>query len=220
MTAELPSPLRGVLFDLDGTLVDSEHLHYDSPLAVLHRYGAHLPLEEFARYIGWSERPFWDSLRERFALPGTSTELAEQRSEVLLRLIRQAPIEPLPGVRAVIDRLRQLGIPCAIASSSLREQITATVESAQLGITCWVSGYDDVARGKPFPDAYEEAARRLGVDPKQCLAIEDSAMGVASAKAAGAYVIAIPCASHPDPNLGAADLQLASMNELLPLLPK
>jgi HAD superfamily hydrolase (TIGR01509 family) len=215
----LPSPLAGVLFDLDGTLVDSEHLHYESTNAVLSRFGHHLPLAEFNRYIGWAERPFWESLRGRFALTGTPEELADQRSEVLVRLIRRAPIEPLPGVRAIIDRLRVIGVPCAIASSSLRAQIAATVASASLDITCWVSGHDDVPRGKPHPDAYQEAARRLGVDPKRCLAVEDSATGVASAKAAGAFVIAIPCVSHPNPHLEAADLRLTSMMELLPLLP-
>jgi HAD superfamily hydrolase (TIGR01509 family) len=219
MQRSFPVPLQGVLFDLDGTLVDSEHLHYDSTLTVLERYGEHLPLNEFNGYIGWSERPFWESLRGRFNLPQTPDELAAERSKVLLELLQQ-PMEPLPGVREIFALLRENRIPCAIASSSLHRQIEQTVKSAGLSdfVSVFVSGYDDVPRGKPHPDPYLRAADLIGVDPKQCLAIEDSATGVASAKSAGAFVIAIPCASHPDQNIGAADLQLASMHEVLPLV--
>jgi HAD superfamily hydrolase (TIGR01509 family) len=217
MTA-LPRPLGGVLFDLDGTLVDTEHLHYQSTEEVLGGFGHHLPLAEFNRYIGWAERPFWVSLSARFGLAPAPDELAQLRSKALVRLLLASPLEPLPGVREMLAFLSERQVPCAIASSSLRAQIAATVTSARLGISTWASGHDDVARGKPNPDVYLEAARRLGVEPQTCLAIEDSSTGVASARAAGAFVVAIQCPSHPDLNLDAAHLRLGSMTELVELL--
>ncbi len=216
----LPSHVDGLLLDLDGTLVDTEHLHYESTNTVLAGYGKHLSTADFMPFIGWSERPFWDALRARFALAPSVAELAAERSRVLVVLLRQSKLEPLPGV---IDLLRWAlahGVPCAIASSSLRVQIEASVQGSGIAgfVKDWASGYDDVTRGKPFPDVYIEAARRIGVDPRRCLAIEDSATGIASAKAAGAFVVAVPCVSHPDLSLGEADLRLSSIIELLPLL--
>lgn len=215
----LPRPLRGALLDLDGTLVDTEHLHAASTNDVLGRLGHHLTDAEFSGYIGWSERPFWESLKERFGIDLPIAELARRRSDVLIRLL-SAPLQPLPGVPELIALLRRHGIPMAVASSSLRAQIATTLRSAGLdsAITAYVSGYDDVPAGKPAPDAYLEAARRIGADPLACIAIEDSSTGLASARAAGAFTIAIPCASHPDPRLEGADLELGSLWDLIPVL--
>ena len=217
--ADLPRPLKGVLLDLDGTLVDTEHLHEASTNEVLRALGHQLSPVEFSRYIGWSERPFWESLRERFGIDLSVAELARRRSAVLVKLL-DSPMQPLPGVRGLLALLDRHGLPRAVASSSLRLQIATTLRSAGLdrAITTYVSGYDDVRNGKPAPDAYLEAARRIAVDPRQCVAVEDSATGVASAKAAGAFVVAVPCASHPDQRLGAADWELESLTVLVPLL--
>jgi HAD superfamily hydrolase (TIGR01509 family) len=215
----LPRPLQGVLLDMDGTLVDTEHLHAASTNVILGRFGHHLTDAEFSHYIGWSERRFWESLKVRFGIDPAPEVLAEMRSEVLIRMLDE-PLQPLAGVRELIALLDRHGIPRAVASSSLRSQITATLRSAGLeaAVRVYVSGYDDVAAGKPAPDAYLEAARRLGVDPRACIAIEDSFTGLTSARAAGAFTIGIPCASHPDSRLQDADLRLESLGELLPLL--
>jgi HAD superfamily hydrolase (TIGR01509 family) len=214
-----PKPIRGVLIDLDGTLVDTEPIHLEGTNALLGRYGAHLDEVENAHFIGTSGRAFFEALRGKYGLSDDAETLAEQRSEILVRLL-QRPLTPLPGAGELVELLHANRLPRAVASSSLRAEIFVTLQSARLleKLPVFVSGHDDVEKGKPAPDVYLKAARRIGVAPESCVAIEDSAPGVASAKAAGAFVVAVPCPSHPDPNLGAADLQFESLTELVPAL--
>ena len=216
----LPHPLHAVLFDLDGTLVDSESLHMESANRMLKRLARPLSQEEFAPYIGWCEETFWADLKARFDLPGSPGELAELRTAEYLRILHSARIEPLPGVRQLLDHLVERGLPRAVASSSPRNQIDASLRSAGLHsyFTVRVSGHEDVARGKPAPDVYLAAAAALGVEPEHCLAIEDSPTGVAAARAAGAYVIAVPCPSHPAEDLSGAHRRLGTVNEIVPLI--
>lgn len=220
MSRPLPKPLRGALLDLDGTLVDTEHFHLISANEVLGGFGHELGLREFSRFIGWAEEPFWEALRERFRLDAATADLAARREKSFVRLLHTASIDPLPGVREVLRLLAQHGVPCAIASSSTRREIEAMLDAAGIRdqVAAVRSGHDDVSRGKPHPDVYLAAAEALGVEAAACLALEDSSTGVQAARAAGAFTVAVPCPSHPDPDLGAADLRLDSLEELPPLI--
>jgi HAD superfamily hydrolase (TIGR01509 family) len=216
----LPSLVQGLLLDLDGTLVNTEILHFASTNRVLEKHGHRLELEEFNSLIGWAEKPFWNKLRERYGIPEAISSLTKQRTHEFLDLLQNSAIEPLPGVLTLLERLQQLKIPRAVASNSPRDQIACIAESSGLShhIPIWFSGLDDVKRGKPDPDVYIAAARALGLPPQRCVALEDSSSGASAARAAGAFVIAVPCASHLDPNLDAAHLKLTSLSELLPLI--
>ena len=214
---EWPRSFAGALFDLDGTLVDTEPLHFESQNRVLEKLGARpMPAEEFERYVGWAEVPFWTEVARDYGLAPSPRELAALRTEALLELYESAEIVVLPGVADLLEALAGLGVPCAVASSSPRRQIEATLERAGLAhfMGAVRSGHDDVERGKPEPDVYLAAAAALGVEAAGCVAIEDSRTGVASAKAAGCFTVAIPCVSHPDPELGAAHAVLDSAAEL------
>lgn len=216
----LPSLVKGFLLDLDGTLVDTRQLHLDSSNQVLKKYGYQLESEEFNSFIGWTENRFWNELVERYEIPEDVDLLIEQRTNEFLCLVQNSSIEPLPGVRELLERLRQLNIPCAIASNSPRDQIACIVKSSGLcdRISVWLSGLDDVKRGKPAPDVYVAAARALKLQPQQCVAIEDSFSGVVAARTAEAFVIAVPHPNHPDPNLNAAHLKLTSISEVIPII--
>ncbi|MFQ5748562.1 MAG: HAD family hydrolase [Planctomycetota bacterium] len=215
-----PRPTRGVLFDLDGTLVDSEPLHFESTNRVLARFGFHLEASAFAGFIGSAEDLYWESLKGRFPLPGTPGELADLRTAEMLALLRESKMETLPGVLPLLDFLDAAGIPRAIASSAPRPQIAASLRAAGLDsrFPVFLSGHEDVARSKPAPDIYRAAAARLEVSPRDCIAVEDSATGVAAARAAGVFVVAVPSPGHPDPALEEAHLLLDSLEDLLPYL--
>jgi HAD superfamily hydrolase (TIGR01509 family) len=212
MTARKPERILGVLLDLDGTLVDSEPLRTAATQELLQRYGVVLTHEQLAEYVGYSAQAFWQSIQQRFGVPGDAELLGEQRGELIVRRL-QAPLEPFPGVRDLIVLLDSLRLPRAVASSSMRAEIFATLQSARLleALPVFVSGFDDVANGKPAPDVYLKAARRIGVAATDCIALEDSANGIASAKAAGAFVVAVPCPGVSGADLSGADVQVENM---------
>jgi len=216
----IPRPALGFLFDLDGTLVDSEPLHFETTNRVLARFGFHLDASAFAEFIGSAEDRYWEALKKRFPLSGTPGELADLRTAEMLALLEDAKVETLPGVLPLLDFLDAAGIPRAIASSAPRPQIAASLRASGLDsrFPIFLSGHEDVARSKPAPDIYRAAAGRLKVSPRDCIAVEDSATGVESARSAGAFVVAVPSPGHPDPALEQAHLLLDSLEDLLPYL--
>lgn len=219
---ELPQPLAGLLLDLDGTLVDTEHLHFQTAMEVLARHGVSMSAEEFLPYVGWAELPFWLDLKQRFRLQPPAEDLLQQRSAAFLELVQERRIEPLPGVEELLAWAAAGGLPLAVASSSPRALIAASLESA--GLTRWIrhwrSGHEDAARGKPEPDVYHAAAADLGVAAGSCVALEDSPTGARAARASGAFTIGLPCPSHPVPPaaLAAADLLLDGAGQVLEFL--
>lgn len=219
----LPQPLAGFLFDLDGTLVDTEHLHYRSTLAVLAAWDLHLSEQDFTPFIGFAEIPYWTALGERFGLSMTPEELAVRRTEEYARLLHPNSIDPLPGVLDLLTFAEERGIPMAVASTAPRGQIEASLRAAGLmdRLPIYRSGYEDVGpnRGKPSPDVYLEAAKAIGVDPTTCIAIEDSGVGLRAARAAGCFTVCVPCRSHPTAESTLAHLVLEQVGALLPLLP-
>lgn len=184
--------LKAVIFDMDGLLVDSEWPDYECWQELFREHGGDLTIEEWIGEVG-----VWGAVtvKARFiALRGT-----EEGMEALMHQRRTrfrecvAALSPLPGVIALIDALAARGIPCAVASSSDRDWVEFLL--GHLGVRdrlhAVVTG-DDVAARKPAPDLYLLAAERLGVRPDQCVAIEDSAVGVAAAVAAGMRCVAVP----------------------------
>ena len=187
-----------VIFDMDGVLIDSEPLHFDVLNEVLAAAGHQLSAEDNEEFIGTTTTFLWDTLIPRWGLPATRSEYEARYDEAVLRVL-QRTWPAAPGVAELVSRLRQLGTLLAVASSSKRTWIEATLRSIGLAdaFPVLISG-DDVLMGKPAPDIYLLAAERLGVAPEQCLAIEDSPHGVLSASRAGMHVLAVrtPYTAH------------------------
>lgn len=211
----MPS-LAAVVFDFDGIIMDSETTEFESHRRVFEQYGASLTTDEWCHQIGiWSEGQgeFWfRELCGRSArAPDADTFLAEKR-----RIFQEiAPQAPMRGILDLVGELGAAGIPAAIASSSTSAWVTFASE--RVGVrhlfAAIVTG-DDVKRRKPAPDLYLEAARRLGVDPALAVAIEDSAPGIAAARAAGMATVAIPHWLTEGHDLSGADLRVAHAGEL------
>ncbi|MCH8198809.1 MAG: HAD family phosphatase, partial [Chloroflexi bacterium] len=130
-------------------LADTEPLHHLSTCEVLKTWKKDLDFGAFGAYVGWAEIPFWEDLRNRFELPLPAEKLARLRTKAYAGILKRKHLPPLPGVVRLLTALRAAEVPCAVASSSPRPQIAATLESAGLTgfIKEYVSGHDDVKHG-------------------------------------------------------------------------
>ncbi|MGW5968611.1 HAD family hydrolase [Streptomyces sp. NPDC055186] len=182
-----------VVFDLDGTLVDSEPNYYEAGRLTLAEYGVpDFSWAEHERYVGISTRETIADWRERYGLRAPVEELLSVKNRHYLGLAR-ASTQEYPEMRAFVERLAADGVPMAVASGSSPEAIEAILVGTGLDAYLRiVVSAEEVAHGKPAPDVFLEAARRLGADPADCVVLEDAAPGAAAAHAAGMRCIAIP----------------------------
>jgi len=208
-----------VLFDFDGVLVDTEWAIYSAWHELFRTHGQPLPLELYNRCIG-SDFATWSPKTHLEELTATAFDWHQ------LDALRQDQIEaelkdaqPMPGVLDLLASLRQAGIPRAVVSSSSHRWVDGWLEKLGLAaMFATVVCRGDAARIKPAPDLYEEAARRLGLDPAACLVIEDSLNGVRAAKAAGMPVVAVPNRVTACLDFSLADATLESLTAFPPAL--
>jgi HAD superfamily hydrolase (TIGR01509 family) len=209
--------VEAVVFDLDGVLVDSEHV-WDEVREELARERGGRWHEGAQRDMMGMSSPEWS--RYMHDVIGLEEPPDEISAEVVRRLAARyrEKLPLIPGAREAVLRLAERW-PLAVASSSNRPIIDLVLERSGLdsAFQATVSS-EEVARGKPAPDVYLAAARRLGVAPARCAAVEDSHAGILSARAAGLRVLAIPNRRYPpDPDaLAAADDVLSSLDDLTP----
>ncbi|MFH8931186.1 HAD family hydrolase [Streptomyces pristinaespiralis] len=188
-TARTPS----VIFDLDGTLVDSEPNYFEAGRRVLAAHGVlDFDREQHTRFIGIGTRETLEILRARYALDAPLDELLAAKNRAYLELA-SASTDVFPQMRAFVERLSARGVPMAVASGSSRAAVEAVLAGTRLAahIAVTVSA-EEVGRGKPEPDVFLEAARRLGAAPADCVVVEDAPPGAAAARAAGMRCIAVP----------------------------
>lgn len=188
-----------VIFDMDGVLVDSEPTHFATTNLVLAGRGVALSQVEYDRCIGMDEQAFFTLLVERFQLEESADALARERVTASLIHLAERPLPPLPGVLELLLSLQSEGKPLALASSATRRQVDLILD--QLGVKrifAAIVSKDDVKRGKPAPDLFVEAARRLGVAPTACLVLEDAALGVQAAVSAGMIAVALVAPGQDD----------------------
>jgi len=209
--------IDAVVFDLDGVIVDSEQV-WDEVREVYTRETGGTYTDSAARdMMGMSSVEWSRYMADALGVPGTPEEINAAIVERMLERYGEAP-PLLPGA---VEAVRRIGKrwPLAIASSSNPELIEVVLRVTGLAgeVRIAVSS-QEVARGKPAPDVYLEAARRLGVQATRCAAVEDSHNGIRSARAAGMRVIAIPNLHFPPgaDALAEADVVLASVAELTP----
>jgi HAD superfamily hydrolase (TIGR01509 family) len=209
--------IAAVIFDLDGVLVDSEQLWDDARRELVRERGGTWRPDATRAMMGMSSLEWSRYMRDEIGLREPPEEIS---AEVVRRLeeIYRRELPLVEGAREAVERLAARW-PLALASSSNRELIDLVLELSGLARHFRVTvSSEEVARGKPAPDVYLEAARRLGVPPERCAAIEDSENGIRSAKAAGMRVLAIPNPHYPpeDDALALADEVLRSIAELTP----
>jgi HAD superfamily hydrolase (TIGR01509 family) len=206
-----------VVFDLDGVLIQSEEVWDEVREEYVRERGGRYDAEVQRALMGMSSTEWSRYLHETAGVPDQPGEID---AEVVRRMLASYR-DHLPLIDGAVDAVRRLAAryPLGLASSSNRPLIDAVLEIAGLA-PCFKAtvSSEEVARGKPAPDVYLEAARRLGVDSHSCAAVEDSHGGIRSAKAAGMRVIAFPNPSYPpdEAALAQADVVIRSLDELTP----
>jgi HAD superfamily hydrolase (TIGR01509 family) len=209
--------IAAVVFDMDGVIVDSERVWDDVREAYTREVGGTYSESATRDMMGMSSVEWSRYMAEKLGVPGTPEEI---NAAIVARMLERYGEAP-PLIPGAVDAVRRCAArwPLAVASSSNPELIEVVLEASGLRdvIPIAVSS-QDVARGKPAPDVYLEAARRLGVDPRSCAAVEDSHNGIRSAKAAGMRVIAVPNPHFPpgDEALAQADVVIESIAQLTP----
>ena len=196
-----------LIFDWDGVIINSEGFHRQSWELLAEEEGLALPERAFESSFGMRNEQIipevfhWaqpDEIKRIEALGG--------RKEALYReIIAREGIDPLPGVLSLLDHLRAAGIPAAVGSSTPRENIDVVMEI--LGVTGAfqaIVAAADVSKGKPDPEVFFTAAKRLDYAPRQCVVIEDAHAGIAAAKAGGFPTLAV-ATTHPAESLTQAD---------------
>ncbi|GHC67356.1 HAD family hydrolase [Streptomyces flavofungini] len=205
-----------VIFDLDGTLVDSEPNYFEAGRQLLAAHGVTgFTWADHETYVGISTRETLADWRERYGLTAPLADLLAEKNRRYLELARAAT-RAYPQMREFVERLSDAGVPMAVASGSSRAAIEAILAGTGLDahLKTLVSA-DEVAHGKPAPDVFLAAAALLGADPADCVVLEDAAPGALAAKAAGMRCVAIPyvTAQADDPAFTSADLLLRGGQE-------
>ncbi|XP_021680690.2 bifunctional riboflavin kinase/FMN phosphatase isoform X1 [Hevea brasiliensis] len=205
-----------VILDLDGTLLDTESATKGVLKEFLAKYGKELDRErEDKKRLGMTLQVSAAAIVKDYDLPLTPNQFIDE----IMPMYRDKWLHarPLPGANRLIKHLHKNGVPFALASNSLREYIDAKISHQEGWNECFstILGSDQVKSGKPSPDLFIEAARRMGVDAAKCLVIEDSLVGVKAAKAAKMKVVAFPSESEADCSL-LADSVLHSLLEFQP----
>jgi HAD superfamily hydrolase (TIGR01509 family) len=187
------SKIKAVIFDLDGTLVDSEPNYFASDRKLLAEYGIYNLDEELkTKYVGFGSREMMEDIKRNYPIAETIDNLMLKKNSYYIE-IAQANTVVFPEMLRFLENLKQNGYPAAVASGS-----SPAVIDMVLSVTNTRHYFDvvlsaeQVAKGKPAPDIFLEAARRLGIAAGNCLVVEDSHYGVEAAKNAAMHCIAIP----------------------------
>jgi HAD superfamily hydrolase (TIGR01509 family) len=202
---------KAILFDLDGLMVNSEPHAVATWNTVLARRGVQLDSATLDAMLGLRLLETSQMLIERFGLSDDPHALGAEKTQLQIdQLDGNVPV--MPGLYDLIDAIDRRGLQYAVASSGMRRYVTAVLASIELAdrFKVVVTG-DDAAHGKPAPDIFLRAAERLNVAPPACLVLEDAPNGVAAAKAAGMFCVAVPNEFTRKLDLSAADWMLPSL---------
>lgn len=212
--------IRAVISDMDGVIVNSETEHFLSFQKMLRLdYGIDYTHQEDKEFLGTTDVHVFTILKQRYPqIKESMEELIERRTSLFVEIFKSR-IKPLPGVYELFDYFKSKHIPMAVGTSASKKVAEFTLNHLKLisyfkTVVCAA----DVTRGKPYPDIFLEAAKRLKTPPADCLVLEDSAYGVQAAKAAGMKCIAIPCGPTLKQDTSQADHVVKSLTDITPKL--
>jgi HAD superfamily hydrolase (TIGR01509 family) len=193
--------LQAVLFDMDGLLIDSEPLWFEVETEVMTRLGGTWTPADQEALLGSSLDNSVRYFLERSRVPADPAEIGEWMVGGIVAKVRDHGVHIMSGAAELVAAVAAAGLPYALVTSSQRRFVDAVLDRTGLRFPVVVTG-SDVTRGKPDPEPYLLASRRLAVPPSQCLVLEDSITGVTAAEAAGCFVVAVPTLGGIEPRPG------------------
>lgn len=207
--------MKAVIFDLDGVLIDSEPLHALADNQLLIESGIEAPETYFDRFVGWTNKAMWEEIKKDYNIAPDAEELMGLQLPLKLKLLQEGDYKPVSGIIELLERIKKMEIPMAIASSSPRQFIEEVLGKIKIMnyFTLWLSG-EEVALSKPEPDIFLKVAELLNVKPHECLVIEDSTSGIIAAKRAGMRCIGYKNVNSGNQDLSAADLIVHKIEEI------
>lgn len=197
--------IKGVLFDMDGVLLDSEEFMCEAAIRMFVEKGLLVKKEDFLPFVGMGENRYLGGVAEKYGCD-FNLEKDKARAYEIYATITAGKLFPLPGVHEFIGRCQNRALKLAVATSADRIKMRINLDALGLPSGTFdktVNGLE-VERKKPFPDIYLEAARRLGLLPEECLVVEDAVSGIDAARAAGSKCLALKT-SFPAERLVNAD---------------
>ncbi len=205
--------MKAIIFDMDGVIIDSEPLHYEVEMELLEKLGGKMDKEAHQLFVGTTDYKMWSTLKENFKLKPPVEDIIEMKKDMFISRIDE--IELMPNFMSLMLSLYNAGYPLAIASSNNRKVVDRIVEKFGLGvyIKFTISG-DDVSKGKPHPEVFLTAAKKMSLVPKNCLVIEDATNGVKAAKAAGMKCVGLDSIPASGQDLSQADLVINNLAKL------
>jgi len=200
-------------------MIDSEPIHYKAFDEAIKTFGRHIPIEEFNHfYPGLSDLDQAKDMVKRYNLPITAEELVQRKQTIARRMLREEVV-PQPGLIDLLKQLDENHYKKAVASSSLLVEIELVINALQINhlIDAYCSS-EEVSHGKPAPDLFLLAAKKLEVLPENCLVLEDAPSGIKAAKAAGMKSYAIPSRETKGQDFSEATHVLINLSEVFSYL--
>jgi len=196
---------KGIIFDMDGVLLDSEPLITKAAIMMFAELGLKVQPDDFRPFTGTGENRFLGGVAEKYNFPFDIETNKSRTYDIYLEIIK-GKLNPLNGVREFITKCRAAGKKLAIASSADLRKVTGNLAEIKIPADTFdaVIVGNDVKHKKPAPDIFLLAAKRIGLDPKHCLVVEDAPSGITAGKAAGCKCLGITSSFTPD-KLSAAE---------------
>jgi beta-phosphoglucomutase len=184
--------MKGILFDMDGVLVDSERFICQAAILMFKELGVDAVAEDFKPFVGMGENSYLGGVAEKHGIK-VDIEQVKARTYEIFEIIVRDNLSPLPGAVEFVISCRDKGLKLALATSADRVKMEVNLKEIGLSKEIFhsiITGLD-VVNKKPFPDIYMQAARSLGLEPDDCLVVEDAISGIKAAKAAGCKCLAV-----------------------------
>lgn len=197
--------MKAVIFDMDGVLVDSQPYHFKADIDTMAEYGVIKGQKFYESFAGTLTADRMRTLKEMFGLDVPVEEMTIKRENMILDIMGKEDIKPVSGIPEFLRSIEEKGLTTAVASSSDYKLINLILDRLKIAqYFDSVTSGSDVKRGKPSPDVFLLAAERIGIEPSECLVVEDSENGVKAAKSAGMKAL-----GYINPTSGKQDLSLA-----------
>ncbi len=205
---------RAAIFDWDGVIVDSSDYHEESWERLAAEENRDLPPNHFKKGFGMRNHVIIPDILEWTDDPEEIERLHNRKGELYREIVAEKGLSPLPGVESFLQELHEADVPCAVGSSTERDNITFALQNMGMrdDFGAIVAG-EDVENGKPDPEVFLTAAEKLSVPPASCIVFEDAHVGIEAGKAAGMKVIALTT-THPRHTLQDADIVIDELTEL------